>query len=142
MTDPLGSPNTTPHVPEDVPGVAFNSRLRLLSPAERSAVGAIYRALRVIVKTYLDDEFSAAELVLRGTLTLQVERLLRVNYVRIAHPFGLQDIEEVDPVIGAIAIVCVSVNGVVNISDNVILAPNIPRRQRSFWGLVRSARHT
>jgi hypothetical protein len=95
-----------------------------------------------MVKTYLDDEFSSDELILRGTLTLQVEPLLRINYVRVAHPFSLQDVDEVDPVIGAIAAVSVSVNGVVNISDNVILAPHIPRQQRSFWGLVRSARRS
>lgn len=138
MMDPIGSPDTTPRVSENVPGVAFNSRLELLSNEERVAVGAVYKALTVMIKAYLDDEFSSNELILRGTLTLQVEPLLRINHVRIAHPFGLQDIDQVDPVIGAIAAISVNVNGVVNITDNIIMAPHIPRPQRSFWGLVKT----
>lgn len=123
-------------------GVAYDARLLLLSPLELVAIEAIYRALRVIVAAYLDDCFDAKDLSLRGRKTLETESCLHINHVRIAHPYGFQDISGlVDPAIGAIAVISVHLgegDRSITLADNVILAPRIPAHEQSLWGLVKS----
>lgn len=122
----------------DTEGLAYDGRLELLDPLEVQAARAIYRALKVMVAGYLQDIFVAAELVERGRKTLQVEPMLKIGFVRIAHPYGFQDIDRIDTTIGAVAAISVTVNDNVVLADNVILAPLIPAHEQSLWGLVRS----
>lgn len=120
-------------------GIAHDARLSLLAPGHLDALTAVYRALRVMIMSYLDENFDVKDLVKRGRGTLDAEPLLEVGFVRIAHPFGLHNVvEKIDPAIGAIAIINVKVADYV-FGDNAILAPMIPRRENSIWNLVKSA---
>lgn len=127
---------TLPTVRRD-DGIAHDARLQLLGPGELDALVGVYRALRAMVTGYLDDVFEAAELIARGERILQGEPLLKIEHVRVAHPYGFQDIATIDPAVGAALFVRVQVGGV-GWRDNVILAPLIPAHEQTIWGLVRS----
>ena len=118
--------------------VAYDARLSLLSASELVAARIIYKALNVMVTSYLNDNFDAANLVERGRQSLQTEPAININFVRIAHPFGFHDISLIDPAIGAVAAVSVTISGRITLHDNVILAKQIPAHEQTLWGLVKS----
>lgn len=127
---------TLPTVRRD-DGIAHDARLLLLGPGEIDALVSVYRALRAMVTGYLDDVFDAGELIARGQRILGAEPLLKVEFVRVAHPYGFQDIQTIDPAVGAALFVRVKVGGIIW-KDSVILAPLIPAHEQTLWGLVRS----
>lgn len=118
-------------------GVAWDARLRLLPVPSLYVLEAVYGALRLVVSAYLADEFDAARLIQIAHNALESCPELQVDFVRVAHPFGFQDVSQVEPAVGAIAIIRVRLQGSIHM-DNVILAPTIPRNEQSLWGLVRS----
>jgi pantoate--beta-alanine ligase len=117
-------------------GAAFDARLLRLSSSQREAVAAVYRALRTMISAYLGDIFQAEVLVEQGRATLAAVGL-KVNWVRVAHPFGFQDLHEIDPAVGAVAFISITIGGVTH-TDNAILAPLIPAHEQTLWSLVRS----
>jgi pantoate--beta-alanine ligase len=118
--------------------IAYDARLSLLSAGELVAVRIIYKALNVMVTSYLNGNFDAANLIERGRQSLQTEPAIDINFVRIAHPFGFHDIGLIDPAIGAVAAVNVTIAGRITLHDNVILAKQIPAHEQTLWGLVKS----
>ena len=121
--------------------VAYDSRLHGLSEAEHQAAAVVYRALNVMVKDYLRDNFDASKLIALGRRTLETEdeAMIKLDFIRVAHPFGFQDIETIDPAIGAVAIIQVKVADKATLLDNVILAPRISSHDKRLWNLVKSA---
>jgi hypothetical protein len=91
-----------------------------------------------MVTSYLNGNFDAANLIERGRQSLQTEPAIDINFVRIAHPFGFHDIGLIDPAIGAVAAVNVTIAGRITLHDNVILAKQIPAHEQTLWGLVKS----
>lgn len=119
-------------------GVAWDSRLSLLPPSTVDSLEVVYCALRLMVAAYLADEFDTAKLVQIARNALEGRPELQIDFVRVAHPFGFQDIVRVEPAVGAVAIISVCIQNTVH-QDNVILAPTVPQDEQTLWGLMRSA---
>lgn len=134
-----------PTVRDPQTGVACDCRLHGVSGADLQAVQVVYRALKVMVAAFLQDELRADVLIARGRATLGTEaERVHVDMIRVAHPYGFQDVQWIDPAIGAIAIIRATVGSggpsrTATITDNVILAPRIPGNERTLWSLVRSS---
>ncbi len=121
----------------DGDGVAYNGRLSGLPALSVARVQTIYSALQAVIAAYLKDVFTVQSLVECGLCVLRGNASLAINYLRIGHPYGLHDISVVDPDIGAIVFVSVSLEKTC-LTDNVILAPMTPSRERTLWGLFRA----
>lgn len=134
-----------PTVRDPQTGIAHDCRLHGMSGVDLQAAQVVYRALKVMVAAFLQDELRSEVLIARGRATLETEaERVQVRMIRVAHPYGFQDVQWIDPAIGAIAIIRVTIGGkgshrTATITDNVILAPRIPGRERTLWSLVRSS---
>lgn len=141
LTDLLYEELSVVEIPtvRDNQDIAYNARLHYLSELERSTVAIVYKALRAMVQLYLQDVLVSEELMGKALAILQTEdATLQVLFIRIAHPYGFQDIESIDPTIGAIAIAKVQVAGKAIHLDNVILAPRIPAREKRLVALIKN----
>ncbi len=99
-------------------GLALSSRNVYLSPEERRAATVLYRALQAVQQCWESGERSAD--VFRAVMwkVLEEEPLARVDYVSVAHPETLQELEFVRD--RAVALLAVWI-GDTRLIDNVIL---------------------
>lgn len=104
----------------DEDGVALSSRLALLDDAGRHAAASIYRALGRGEALFRDGVRNAAELRQAVTDELASEGLVDVEYVSVADPEMLTELEEADE--GSLMSLAAGVGGV-RLIDNVILEP-------------------
>lgn len=100
-------------------GLAMSSRNSLLSPEQRAAATVLSRALRQAEQQYRTGERSAT--VLRATMreTLAAEQLVQADYVSVADPDSLQELDQIEgPALLSLAVRF----GSVRLIDNLPLA--------------------
>jgi pantoate--beta-alanine ligase len=104
-------------------GLAMSSRNTYLSPEEREAATALSRSLRRAEDLYLSGERNPEKLRHAMTKLLEAEALLQLEYVSVADP---QDLTELDSIDGR-ALVSLAVRlGATRLIDNVVLPPGEP----------------
>jgi pantoate--beta-alanine ligase len=106
----------------DPDGLALSSRNSHLSPAERQAALALSRALRAGEMAYQGGERSGRRLREIVEEVLAREPLAKPDYVAVAHPETLVELEEVGP-LGAVLCLAVWI-GATRLIDNSLLAPS------------------
>jgi pantoate--beta-alanine ligase len=101
-------------------GLAMSSRNVYLTPEQRAAAPVLYQALLAAQQRYQQGERNANSL--RSGIKQQIssEPLAQIDYVSIAHPWTLQELEQIDEV-GALISLAVRF-GNTRLIDNIILA--------------------
>ena len=99
-------------------GLALSSRNGYLSPPERRAAPVIYRALELARSMHRDGVDDAGAIRREVRLLIDSEPLARVDYVSVADPDTLEELEMVTP--GALTSLAVYV-GETRLIDNVTL---------------------
>jgi pantoate--beta-alanine ligase len=100
-------------------GLAMSSRNTYLTPEERRVAPALYRALRAAEAAYVAGERSAEALRAAADAVLQAEPLLRPEYVSVADPLSLHELEQVGAR-GVLVSLAVRL-GAVRLIDNMLL---------------------
>ena len=103
-------------------GLAMSSRNAYLSGADREAASVLIRALRAAESAWEAGETDGGALRSAMWRVLGAEPLADVDYVSVADPDTLAELDDVDPVRGALASMAVRV-GPPRLIDNLILAP-------------------
>ncbi|MBI2866389.1 MAG: pantoate--beta-alanine ligase [Chloroflexi bacterium] len=99
-------------------GLAMSSRNSYLNPRERQAATVLWRALCRARELWQAGERDAARLRSEMTVLIQEEPLARIDYVSVAHP---ETLEELDRVTGS-ALVSLAVHiGNTRLIDNITL---------------------
>lgn len=101
-------------------GLAFSSRNALLRPEERAAATILYRSLLVAKSMWEAGQREADDLRNTMRTLLESEPLARIDYVSLAHPVTLEEIEGV--VTSALVSLAVYI-GHVRLIDNIVLNP-------------------
>ena len=100
-------------------GLALSSRNAYLSPEERAAAPVLYRSLEAASAAWESGERSGAALRARMNDVLAREPLARVDYVSVADPRTLQELDDV----GDAALVSIAVRlGRTRLIDNIVLS--------------------
>jgi pantoate--beta-alanine ligase len=104
----------------DADGLALSSRNQFLSEEERTAAGAVPRALEAAERRVEEGETSAEKIVEAVRTVIESEPLLRVDYIELVdrNVFTLMDVFENEALL-VIAIHC----GTTRLLDNVLLSP-------------------
>ncbi|WP_267130029.1 pantoate--beta-alanine ligase [Cumulibacter manganitolerans] len=103
-------------------GLAMSSRNTYLDPTERERAVVLRRALDAVEKAWQDGEIHGAALRSAMSAVLAAEPLAEPDYVSIAHPDTLEELDHVDPSVGALASMAVRL-GKPRLLDNVVLLP-------------------
>lgn len=103
-------------------GLAMSSRNAYLSGADREAAVVLIRALRAAEAAWQSGENDGDALRAAMSRVLAAQPLADVDYVSVADPDTLVELDEVDPARGALASMAVRV-GPPRLIDNLILAP-------------------
>jgi pantoate--beta-alanine ligase len=74
-------------------GLAMSSRNAYLNPFERQAAGVLYRALQAAQKLWSNGERDAATARMQMTELISREPLARVDYISVANPETLAELE-------------------------------------------------
>ncbi|MGQ9928513.1 MAG: pantoate--beta-alanine ligase [Chloroflexaceae bacterium] len=121
MVRDLNIPTTIVVLPtvREADGLAMSSRNTYLTPEERRAAPAIYQGLRAAEEHYLAGERNAESLRQAVIAVLEAEPLLRPEYVSVADPITLGELERVGER-GALVSLAVRL-GSVRLIDNVVL---------------------
>ena len=104
----------------DADGLALSSRNQFLSEEERTAAGAVPRALETAERRVEEGETSAEKIVEAVRTVIESEPLLRVDYIELVdrNVFTPMDVFENEALL-VIAIHC----GTTRLLDNVLLSP-------------------
>jgi pantoate--beta-alanine ligase len=104
-------------------GLAMSSRNTYLSPEERDAAAVLYRSLQLAESLYADGERNAQTFRNAMMELLQAEALLQLEYVSVADPQDLTELDSID----RRALVSLAVHlGTTRLIDNVVLPPGEP----------------
>ena len=99
-------------------GLAMSSRNTYLNPQERQAALVLYQALSLAQKLWLQGEKDAEKLRQEMIAIIQKEPLANIDYVSIADPQTLDELDKVNPP----ALVSMAVKiGTTRLIDNVVL---------------------
>jgi pantoate--beta-alanine ligase len=101
-------------------GLAMSSRNTYLSPAERAAAPALRCALDLAETLYADGERSAERLRRAMMELLEAEALLQPEYVSVANPTNLQEVDTID---GRVLVSLAARLGKTRLIDNTVLPP-------------------
>ncbi len=103
-------------------GLAMSSRNTYLTAEDRPAALVLSRALQAASRAW-DGGVRDAE-ALRTTMReiIATEPHAALDYVSVAHPASLAELDDVDPAVGALASLAVRV-GAPRLIDNLVLAP-------------------
>ena len=99
-------------------GLALSSRNEYLSPSERRAATVVHRALELARSMYGDGVADAGSIRREVRSLIDAEPLARVDYVSVADPDTLEELERVTP--GALTSLAVYV-GETRLIDNITL---------------------
>ena len=114
---------TVPTVRAD-DGLALSSRNAYLSASERAQALVISQALQAMVQAWRTDGIRDAEaLATIGRHTLDTQPAVRVEYLGLAEPIGLEPVAQVDA--GAVAMIAARV-GRTRLIDNVVFETPAP----------------
>ena len=97
-------------------GLAMSSRNVYLSPAERAAAPALYRALTLARERIAGGETNAATIKAAAMNVLSAEPLIRIQYLEIVDP---SDVQPVAAVTGPVRIAAAIFIGKTRLIDNV-----------------------
>lgn len=100
-------------------GLAMSSRNAYLNPEQRLAAPVLQRALQVAARYWRHGERSAEALRAAMLAELAAEPLAHVDYVSVAHPQTLQELEQIGDD-GALLSLAVRI-GTTRLIDNVVL---------------------
>lgn len=103
-------------------GLAMSSRNALLTVEDRAAAPVLYRALTSARDAHAAGERDGEALRARMTVLLKAEPRAAAEYVSVADPTTLAELDRVGPV-GALASLAVRF-GAVRLIDNVVLPPS------------------
>lgn len=103
-------------------GLAMSSRNTYLTTGDRQAATVLSRALREAESAWQGGECDAEALRGRMRTVLAAEPRAEVDYVSVAHPDSLVELDAIDPAVGALASMAVRV-GRPRLIDNVVLLP-------------------
>ena len=106
-------------------GLAMSSRNTYLSPGERAAAPVLHRALVAVEETYAAGRRQASELLGAAHAVLATEPAVSVEYVSVADPGTLTEVDVVDPARGALVSLAARL-GRTRLIDNLVLAPVAP----------------
>ncbi|WP_448605309.1 pantoate--beta-alanine ligase [Thermoflexus hugenholtzii] len=99
-------------------GLAMSSRNTYLSPEERRAATVLFRALQAAKARYEAGERDAERLREAMREVIRAEPLARIDYVSVAHPETLQELERVEgPALLSLAVYI----GTTRLIDNIML---------------------
>ena len=120
----LGFPLTIVACPvvREADGLALSSRNSYLSPTERRAATVLFRALQAGEAAYRAGERSGRRLQAAVEAVLAEEPLAKPDYVAIADPETLEELDEVEPR-GAVCCLAVRI-GTTRLIDNTLLGPS------------------
>jgi pantoate--beta-alanine ligase len=104
-------------------GLAMSSRNVYLSPEERRAALVLSRALRLAEQRYADGERDAAVIRAGVEREIAAEALARLDYVSVAHPDTLAELDSVD---GAALVSVAARFGTTRLIDNTLLGASAP----------------
>lgn len=107
-------------------GLAMSSRNAYLTPQQRPAATVLHRALAAAEAAWQAGERSGEALRAVVKQTLDTEPQAQVDYVSVAHPSSLQELDVVDPAVGALVSLAVRV-GKPRLIDNITLTPISPQ---------------
>lgn len=124
MVRDLGMPLEVVAAPtvREADGLAMSSRNSYLDETERRRAVVLRRALDAVEKVWQDGETHGALLRSAMSEVLAREPLAEPDYVSIAHPETLEELDHVDPAVGALASMAVRL-GKPRLLDNVVLPP-------------------
>ena len=109
-------------------GLAMSSRnVYLAEVSERQAALCLYNALSLAQSMYAQGERDAASIRRAMTELVQREPLARLDYVSVAHPDTLAELERVEG--AALASLAVRIGDRVRLIDNALLGPAQTRRR-------------
>jgi pantoate--beta-alanine ligase len=100
-------------------GLAMSSRNAYLSPEQRRAASVLFRALTAAHERYTAGERNAEALRRMMRLTLEAEPLARPEYVSVAHPRTLKELDVIGEE-GALLLTAVRF-GATRLIDNLVL---------------------
>lgn len=103
-------------------GLAMSSRNTYLTAADRAAATVLSRALRAADSAWRGGESDATTLRALMRSVLADEPGTVIDYVSVADPVSLAELEAVDPSVGALASMAVRV-GQPRLIDNLVLLP-------------------
>lgn len=103
-------------------GLALSSRNVYLTPEDRTAATVLSRALREAESAWRAGETDATTLRALIRSVLADEPRAVVDYVSVADPVSLAELDTVDPAVGALASMAVRV-GQPRLIDNLVLLP-------------------
>jgi pantoate--beta-alanine ligase len=99
-------------------GLAMSSRNARLSPEQRRSAPALYRALRSAAAALARGQRDAEALRRRMIETIEAEPLARIDYVSVADPASLRELDEVE----SKALLSLAVfYGTIRLIDNLLL---------------------
>jgi len=99
-------------------GLAMSSRNIYLSPRERKAAPVLFQALSLAEELWRGGERDAAKIRRKITALIQKEPLARIDYISIADPSTLEELEEIDrPALVSLAVKI----GTTRLIDNITL---------------------
>ncbi len=114
---------TVPTVRAD-DGLALSSRNAYLSEPERAQALVISRALQAMVQAWRSDGIRDAQaLAAIGRRILDAQPAVKVEYLGLAEPIGLEPVTQVDP--GAVAMIAARV-GRTRLIDNAVFETSAP----------------
>jgi pantoate--beta-alanine ligase len=118
LVDDFNLPLTIVPVPtyRESDGLALSSRNVYLSPAERAAAPALYRALTLARERIASGEKDTATIKAAAMSVLAAEPLIRVQYLEIVDPYEVQPVATVT---GTVRIAAAIFIGKTRLIDNV-----------------------
>lgn len=122
MAEDLGMLNEVVICPivREKDGLAMSSRNALLSPEQRAAAPAVHRALQAAREGLVAGEQMGEALKNRMKDVLAMEPLAEVEYVSLAHPQTLEEVEWMEgPALASLAVKF----GEIRLIDNLLLEP-------------------
>jgi pantoate--beta-alanine ligase len=99
-------------------GLAMSSRNSYLNPEERQAATVLYRAINLAQQLYSQGKTDAERLLQEMTTLIEKEPLATIDYVSVAHPETLEELDKVNtPSLVSMAVRI----GKTRLIDNVVL---------------------
>jgi len=101
-------------------GLAMSSRNDYLNPAERQAATVLYRALKLAEARWREGVRNTDTLRQVMHRLIEAEPLARVDYISVAHP---QTLEELETISGPVLVSLAVWMGTTRLIDNILLEP-------------------
>lgn len=108
-------------------GLAISSRNEYLSEEERQIAPVLYRALRVARQRIGDGDRDPAVAARAARQVLELEPMVRVDYVEIVNPADMQPVNEIQGTVRAAAAIRI---GNTRLIDNTLCEPSRRARRR------------